>query len=98
LGVIITSSGNLVKDIKTQAQTAARVACCLNYLVWRNKIYVKGNKIRNIHDICTPDNDICTGNKGRNIINRQMLEVNEMKVLRKITVKIKIVIIKGKQP
>ena len=30
LGVNITSSGNLVKYIKTQAQKSARVAGCLN--------------------------------------------------------------------
>ena len=37
LGVNITSSGNLVKEIKIQAQKAARVAGYLNDLVWRNK-------------------------------------------------------------
>ena len=37
LGVSITSSGNMAKEIKTQAQRAARVAGCLNDLVWRNK-------------------------------------------------------------
>ena len=37
LGVNIVSSGNLAKGIKTQAQKAARVADCLNNLVWRNK-------------------------------------------------------------
>ena len=36
LGVNITSSGNLVKEIKTQA-TVAIMACCLNDRVWRNK-------------------------------------------------------------
>ena len=36
LGVNITSSGNLLKEIKTQAQKAARVAGCWNDL-WRNK-------------------------------------------------------------
>ena len=29
----------------------------------------------------TPDYDICTRNKDRNIENRQMLEANEMKIL-----------------
>ena len=42
LGVKITSSGNLVKEIKTQAQKAARVAGCLNDFVWRNKYIIKG--------------------------------------------------------
>ena len=37
LGLNIPSSGNLAKEIKTQAQKAARVAGCLNYHVWRNK-------------------------------------------------------------
>ena len=37
LGVNIASSGNLIRDIKIQAQKAARVAGCLNALVWRNK-------------------------------------------------------------
>ena len=30
LGVKITNSGNLIKEIKTQAQKAVRVAGCLN--------------------------------------------------------------------
>ena len=34
LDVNITCSGNLVKEIKTQAKKAARVAGCLNDLVW----------------------------------------------------------------
>jgi hypothetical protein len=33
LGVNIISSGNLIYEIETQAQRAARVAGCLNYLV-----------------------------------------------------------------
>ena len=37
LGANNTSSGNLVKEIKTQAQKAAKVGGYLNYLVWRNK-------------------------------------------------------------
>ena len=44
LGVNITSSGNLAKGIKTQAQKAARVAGCLNDLVWRNKYTRKETK------------------------------------------------------
>ena len=39
LDVNITSSGNLVKEIETQAQKATRVIVCLNDLVWRKKIY-----------------------------------------------------------
>ena len=35
---------HLVEEIKTQAQKAARIAGCLNDLVWRN-IYEKENKI-----------------------------------------------------
>jgi hypothetical protein len=38
LVVNMTSSGNLVKEIKTKTQKAARVAACLNDLVWRNKL------------------------------------------------------------
>ena len=38
------SSGNLVKGIKTQVQKAARVASCLNDLVWRNKYMRKETK------------------------------------------------------
>ena len=34
LGVNITSTGDLVKEIKSQPQKAARVAGCLNDLVW----------------------------------------------------------------
>ena len=44
LGVNISSSGNLVKEIKTQGQKAARVASGLNDLVWRNKQIRKETK------------------------------------------------------
>jgi hypothetical protein len=44
--VNITSSRNLVKEIKTHAQKAARVAGYLNYLVWRNKYMRKGKKYK----------------------------------------------------
>ena len=38
LDVNITSSGNLVKEIKTEAQKVSRVDVCLNYVVCRNSI------------------------------------------------------------
>ena len=44
LGVNITSFANLVKEIKTQAQKAARVIGWLNDFVWRNKYMRKENK------------------------------------------------------
>jgi hypothetical protein len=44
LGINIASSGNRGKEIETQAQKAARVAGCLNYLVWRNKYMRKETK------------------------------------------------------
>ena len=44
LSVNITSLGNLVKEIKTQAEKAARVDDCFNYLVWRNKYMRKVTK------------------------------------------------------
>ena len=44
LGVNITISGNLVRGIKIQAQEAARVAGCLNDLIWRNKYMRKETK------------------------------------------------------
>ena len=37
LDVNIASSGNLVKEIKSQAKKSARVTGCLNDLAWRNK-------------------------------------------------------------
>ena len=44
LDINITNSGSLIKEMKTQAQKAARVAGCLNYLVWRNKYMRKETK------------------------------------------------------
>ena len=44
LDVNITSSANLLKEIKTQAQKAVRVAGSLNDLVWRNKYTRKETK------------------------------------------------------
>ena len=48
LGVIITSSGDLVREVKTQAQQAARVTGSLNDLVWRNKYIRKETKSKHI--------------------------------------------------
>jgi hypothetical protein len=48
LGVNINNSRNLVKEIKIQTQKAARVAGCLNYLVWRNK-YIRKETKSNIY-------------------------------------------------
>ena len=44
LGVNIAGSENLIKEIKTQGQKVARVADCLNDLVWRNKYMRKETK------------------------------------------------------
>jgi hypothetical protein len=44
LDVNIKSSGNLVKEIKTQAQIAAIVAGCFDDLVWTNKYMKKETK------------------------------------------------------
>ena len=80
--VNISSPVYRVKEIKTQAQKAARVAGCSNGLVWRERererererrkkyiyIYEKENKTKIYKAINrTPDHDICTRNKGRNI-------------------------------
>ena len=54
LGVNITSSRNLVNEIKTQAQKVARVAGCLNDLVWRNKYMKKKERKKNTRQR-TPD-------------------------------------------
>ena len=67
LGVNINSSENLLKEMKTQAQKAAGVAGCLNDLVCRNKYTRKAIKIKHIQGNRTPNYDICTGDKGRNI-------------------------------
>jgi hypothetical protein len=44
LGVNITSPRNLVREIKTQARKAARVAGCLNDLFRRNKYMTEETK------------------------------------------------------
>ena len=51
----------------------------------------------NIHGNHTPDYDICTRNKERNIKTRQILEANEMNVLRKIVGKTKVDRIRSQQ-
>jgi hypothetical protein len=47
LGVNIASSGNLVKEIQTQAQKPTRSADCLNDHAWRNK-YTRKETVRPI--------------------------------------------------
>ena len=54
MGVNITSSGNLIKEIKTQAQKVARVVSYLNYLVWRSKYMRKKRKEKNIYKANVP--------------------------------------------
>ena len=48
LDLNITSSGNLVKENKSQAQKAIRVTGCLNDLVRRNKYMRNKIKINNM--------------------------------------------------
>ena len=57
----------------------------------------KETKCKNIQGIRAPDYDICTGKKGGNIKIRQMLNANEIKVLRKIVGKTKIDRIRSQQ-
>ena len=61
-----TGSGNLIKEIKTQAEKAARVAGCLNDLVWRNKYVRKETKSKVDEAIVSPI-VICTRNQSGNI-------------------------------
>ena len=49
--------------------------------LWKKE---EGNEIKNIQGNRTPDYDICTRNKGRNIKNQT---ANEIEVLRKIVCK-----------
>ena len=68
-----------------KAQKAARVTGCSNDLVWRNKYMRKKTKSK-IYMATVRPIKIYTGKKGRNI-TRQIVEGNEMKVLRKIVEK-----------
>ena len=83
--------------VKTPSSETASVAGCLNDLVWRNKYMRKETKSNNIQDKRTPDNDKYTTNKRRNLKSRQILEANEMKVLRQIVGKTKIDRIRSQQ-
>ena len=49
LGLNITSSKNLPKEIKTYAQKAARLADYLNEIFWRNKYMRKETKSKNTY-------------------------------------------------
>ena len=78
LGVKITSSGNLVKGIKTQAQKAARVAGCLNHLVWRNKHMRKETKSKIYKETVRPIMPYSLETRKETSVTRQMLQAKEI--------------------
>ena len=78
LGVKITSSGSLIKEIKIQAQKCSKSGWLFEWSCLEKQIHEERNKIENIQGNRMPDYDICTRNKGKNIKNQTNLEANEI--------------------
>lgn len=84
LGALLTSAKDLGTEVRDQALKAARVAGCLNEMVWRNKYMARESKVRVYKTIVRPVLTFATETRAETKRTKQQFRTVEMKVLRKI--------------
>jgi hypothetical protein len=84
LGVQITSSKDLTTEVRHQAIKASRISVCLNETIWSNKYLRKEAKVRIYKSIVGPILTYAAETRTDTTKTTQMLEVTEMKTLRRI--------------
>lgn len=85
LGVTITSDGRSIKEAKEQSIKANRIAGCLNHSIWQNQYLRKDTKVRIYKAVIRPVLSYAAETRADSKKICQMMEVSEMRVLRKIT-------------
>jgi len=89
LGVQITSSKDLTTEVRHQAIKASRISGCLNETVWSNKYLRTEAKVRIYKSIVRPALTYAAETRTDTAKTRQLLEVTEVKTLRRIINKTK---------
>nr|XP_018910888.1 PREDICTED: uncharacterized protein LOC109039726 [Bemisia tabaci] len=84
LGALLTSAKDLETEVQDQALKAARVAGCLNEMVWRNKYMARESKVRVYKTIVRPVLTFAAETRAETKRTKQQFRIVEMKVLRKI--------------
>nr|XP_018912057.1 PREDICTED: uncharacterized protein LOC109040537 [Bemisia tabaci] len=84
LGALLTSAKDLGTEVRDQALKAARIAGCLNEMVWRNKYMARESKVRVYKTIARPVLTFATETRAETKRTKQQFRTVEMKVLRKI--------------
>ena len=89
LGVHITSSKDLTMEVRHQAIKVSRISGCLNETMWSNKYLRNEAKVRIYKNIVRPILTYVAETRTDTAETRQLLEVTEMKTLRRIINKTK---------
>ena len=89
LGIQITSSKDLTTEVRHQATKASRISGCLNETIWSNKYLQTEAKVRIYKSIVRPILTYAAETRTDTAKTRQLLEVTEMKTLRRIINKTK---------
>ena len=84
LGVEITSWGSLQNEVVHQANKAARIAGCMNDIIWKNKFLNKEAKTRIYKSVVRPILTYAVETRSDTSKTKRVLETNEMSILRKI--------------
>lgn len=84
LGVELTSWGALQNEVMYQANKAARIAGCMNDIIWKNKYLNKETKTRIYKAVIRPISTYACEVRADTSKTKQILETNEMNILRKI--------------
>jgi len=89
LDVQITSSKDLTTEVRHQAIKASKISGCLNETIWSNKYLRTEAKVRIYKNIVRPTLTYAAETRTDTAKTRQLLEVTEMKTLRRIINKTK---------
>jgi hypothetical protein len=84
LGVQITSSKDLTTEVRHQAIKASRIPGCLNETIWLNKYLHNEAKVRIYKSTVRPILTYAAETRTDTAKTRHLLEVTEMKTLRRI--------------
>ena len=84
LGTEINSWGMLQNEVLHQVNNAARIAGCMNDVIWRNKYLRKDTKVKIYKAVVRPILTYAAETRADTTKTKQMLETTEMNILRKI--------------
>lgn len=84
LGIELSGYGDIELEVRQQTNKALRVAGCLNDTIWKNKYLNSGTKARIYKSVIRPIMTYTAETRPDTEKTKRILEVGEMKILRKI--------------